>query len=74
MRTLYSYIGEPGVEPTILYDYNTGCFLLYNYEGHHIERFDCVSQQRDIILDELTDGHDTPPTEIHPHPERPNEY
>lgn len=74
MRTLYSYIGEPGVAPTILYDYNTGCFLLYNYEGRHIERFDCVLQQRDIILDELTDGHDTLPTEIHPHPERPNEY
>lgn len=74
MRTLYSYIGEPGVAPTASYDYNTGCFLLYNYEGHHIERFDCVSQQRDIILEELTDGQDTPPTEIHPHPERPNEY
>lgn len=74
MRTLYSYIGEPGVAPTVSYDYNTGCFLLYNYDGHHIERFDCVSQRRDIILEELTDGCDTPPTEIHPHPERPNKY
>lgn len=74
IRTLYSYIGEPGVAPTVSYDYNAGYFLLYNYEGHHIERFDCVSQQRDIILEELTDGQDTPPTEIHPHAERPNEY
>jgi len=74
MRTLYSYIGEPGVAPTISYDYNTGYFLLYNYEGHHIERFDCVSEQRDIILEELTEGQDTPPTELHPHPEHLNEY
>lgn len=25
-------------------------------------------------MEELTDGCDAPPTEIHPHPERPNEY
>lgn len=74
MRTLYSYSGEPGVAPTVSYDYNTRCFLLYNYDGHHIERFDCVSRHRDIVLEELTDGQDTPPTEIHPHSERPNEY
>jgi len=74
MRTLYSYIGEPGVAPTVAYDYNTKCFLLYNYDGHHIERFDCISQQRDMILEELTEQSDTPPTEIHPHPEHPNEY
>lgn len=74
MRTLYSYSGEPGVAPTVSYDYNTRCFLLYNYDEHHIERFDCVSQQRVIILEELTEQSDTPPTEIHPHPERPNEY
>jgi len=74
MRPLYSYSGEPGVAPTVSYDYNTRCFLLYNYDGHHIERFDCMTQRRDIILEELTDGQDTPPTEIHPHPERQNEY
>lgn len=74
MRTLYSYSGKPGVAPTISYDYNTKCFLLYNYDGQHIERFDCISRQRDIILEELTSGHDTPPAEIHPHHERKNEY
>lgn len=74
MRTLYSYSGEPGMAPTISYDYKTNCFLLYNYDGHHIEKFNCATLQRDIILEELTDGQDVPPAEIHPHPERRNEY
>lgn len=74
MRPLYLYSGEPSEAPTVSYDYNTRCFLLYNYDGHHIERFDCISRQRDIVLEELTDGHDTPPTEIHPHPNHRNEY
>lgn len=74
MRTLYSYSGEPRVTPTISYDYNTHCFLLYNYDSHHIERFNCISLELDIILEELTEGQDTPPAEIHPHCEQKNEY
>ncbi len=73
-RTLYSYIGEPGVAPTISYDRNNKCFLLYNFDGHHIERFHCTSLQCDMILEELTEEQNTPPTEIHPHPEHQNEY
>lgn len=74
MRTLYFYTGEPGVAPTISYDYRTKSFLIYNHDGHQIERFDCVSLQRTIILKELLAGQGIPPAEIHPHPEHRNEY
>ena len=73
-RMLYFYIGKPGIAPTVSYDYNTRCFLVYNYDGNHIERYDCISQRREVILEELTNGQDTPPAEIHSHPEHQNEY
>lgn len=73
MRTLYTFAGEPGTAPTVSFIAREKCFLLYNHEGKRIERFDCVSEQSENILSELTEGQDTPPTEIHPHPEREGE-
>lgn len=73
LRELYTFSGEPGVSPTISYIPHGKCFLLYNHDGGHIERFDCLTERSEIILQELTDGQDTPPTEIHPHPERAGE-
>ena len=73
MRSLYTFIGEPGTAPTITYIAREKCFLLYNHAGNHIERFDCAAEQSEIILQELTEGQDTPPTEIHPNPERGGE-
>ena len=63
-RTLYSFLGEPGTAPTVSYFPHQHCFLLYNYDGKHIERFDCISGERSVILTELTQGQDTPPAAI----------
>lgn len=73
MRTLYTFVGEPGTAPTVSFIPCKKCFLLYNYEENQIERFYCSSEQSESILPELTEGKVTPPTEIHPHPEREGE-
>lgn len=67
-RTLYFFLGEPGTAPTVSYFPHQHCFLLYNYDGKHIERFDCISEEHSIVLTELTQGQDTPPAAIYPHP------
>ena len=67
---LYTFLGEPGTAPTVSYFAHNKYFLLYNYERNHIERFDCISKQVEIVLRELTEEQDTSPTEIHPHLER----
>ena len=73
METLYTFIGEPSTAPTVSFFPREKCFLLYNHDEKQIERFNCVSKQRESILPELMEEQNTPPTEIHPHTEREGE-
>lgn len=74
MENLYSFVGMPGTMPTVAFVFGGPYFLLFNYEGRSIERFDCRTGAVERILHGLTEENQMPPLEIHIHPERPDEF
>lgn len=70
---LYSFVSMPGSEPTAIYIPHKNSFLYYNYSVQEIEYFNCATQKAYIVLTELTQENQSPPSHIHLHPEHRDE-
>jgi len=74
VETLYSFSGVPGTYPVTRYFPIQKCFLLFNEEIGQLEQFSCISNESEIVYEELTLENDgQTPSAIQYCPERPDE-
>ena len=74
MELLHSFESPVYILPIVLFDETNNRFIYYNYNGNHIEMYDCLSRNTMIVLEQLTKKQIDPPIAIYKKQSSKNEY